>query len=576
MEAIEGVKFIISAVDDASATISTVAGRFGRLRRDVEGHFGRMRSLFRSLVAPLQRIGHTALWVGGIIGGIATAGAYKLGQGIIGATVEAETLQARIRTLFGQGAGKAWNWAVKFAMETPFELKEVIDQMATMKAYSMNPMTMLKTIGDTAAAMGGGDALDRITRALGQIQARTKVSAQEMLQLTEVGVPAWDMLARGIGKTVGEVMKLSEGGKISALTAIPILLKGMSERFGGGMSKMMDTIAGKWSNLKDAVWQFFTRLGQRMAPTIKGIIAGFTEVVNYLNSNGAGGGIVAWIEKLFSRENIAKVASFFGRIYDWGRAVFPWLAKTVQMSGQFIAKTFRVLIDMLGGPNGLWGAVKKVGLALLRFEQARAIMAVVQAVSSMVSVLAALKNPYAISIGLGLMTGTGIGILKMVRDEATAASGFLRNALGGNFADLTAQFGQFPGMPNFNAPLSTGAKGAVDAFMKGFDTVRTFGNGGKVTVSQVTGPLQTIAQNTSALVSQGDKALSQIYGGGPRAKLLSGRFAFGSGTAPQGPANITINIQDGNKRDAEVASLAVKQLLQGMRIPFTVGVVQGF
>jgi tape measure domain-containing protein len=48
----------------------------------------------------------------------------------------------------------------------------------------------MTAIGDAVAGVGGGaDAIDRVSLAIGQMQAKGRVQSEELLQLAEAGVP---------------------------------------------------------------------------------------------------------------------------------------------------------------------------------------------------------------------------------------------------------------------------------------------------------------------------------------------------------------------------------------------------
>ena len=58
----------------------------------------------------------------------------------------------------------------------------------------------LLVIGDVAAGFRHGrGGIDAITRAMGQMQAKQKITGEEMMQLTEAGIPAWKILAKEMG-----------------------------------------------------------------------------------------------------------------------------------------------------------------------------------------------------------------------------------------------------------------------------------------------------------------------------------------------------------------------------------------
>jgi phage tail tape-measure protein len=81
----------------------------------------------------------------------------------------------------------------QFAAQTPFEFLDV--ERATKRFVAMgfsakDAIDLLTPVGNAASALGLGAAgIDRISLALGQMSAKTKVSQEEMLQLTEAGVP---------------------------------------------------------------------------------------------------------------------------------------------------------------------------------------------------------------------------------------------------------------------------------------------------------------------------------------------------------------------------------------------------
>lgn len=157
-----------------------------------------------------------------------------------------------------------------FAASTPFEFPELQEAAKKMMALGFESKTVIpimRTIGDAVAGLGGNSALiDRITLQLGQMQAKGKVAASEMKTLAEAGIPAWQLLADKIGVSVPEAMKMAEKGAITAAEAIPAILEGMTEKFGGMMEKQSQTAAGKFSNMKDQITFILADLGKALLP----------------------------------------------------------------------------------------------------------------------------------------------------------------------------------------------------------------------------------------------------------------------------------------------------------------------
>lgn len=167
----------------------------------------------------------------------------------------------------------------------------------------------LTSIGDAVAAMGGsGEMVGRLTTAIGQIKAKGKASAEEMLQLTEAGIPAWEMLAQKVGKSVSETMDAVSDGQIDAATTIDALISGINGRFGGMMEKQSHTFAGLWSTIKDT----FTQIsGGVLRPFFEMVTRGLQKIVDFTNSPRFVEG-VARLTKWF--ENLAeKIGNFASR-----------------------------------------------------------------------------------------------------------------------------------------------------------------------------------------------------------------------------------------------------------------------
>jgi len=146
----------------------------------------------------------------------------------------------------------------EFAARTPFEFPELLDASKRMLAYGFAAEDVLPTmeaVGNASAAVGlGTEGINRIIRALGQMRAKGKLSAEEMRQLTETGIPAWEILAEAMNKTTAEIMDMQSKGLIPADRAIKMLVEGMNKRFPNMMKNMENTWEGVTSTIKD-VWR---------------------------------------------------------------------------------------------------------------------------------------------------------------------------------------------------------------------------------------------------------------------------------------------------------------------------------
>ena len=118
----------------------------------------------------------------------------------------------------------------QFAAKTPFEFTGLVKSTQQLMAYGFaakEVVPILTAVGDAVSGLGAGqEGISRITRALGQMQAKTRVMAQEMQQLTETGIPAWDILAEKMGLTVPKLQDMVSKGLVPADQAITALTQG--------------------------------------------------------------------------------------------------------------------------------------------------------------------------------------------------------------------------------------------------------------------------------------------------------------------------------------------------------------
>jgi tape measure domain-containing protein len=206
--------------------------------------------------APLRGLWNFATSIQGAILGAtgAFAGIYKPME-IAG---DFEQTQIAFETMLksAERADKFLKEASEFANKTPFEFPELINSSKLLMAFGFqaeNVLDMLSIIGDTASGLGAGsEGIDRITRALGQMQAKGRAQAEELLQLQELGVPANQILQEELGLTGEQVANIGKEG-IAASKVIDALLRGMDKRFGGMMNNQSRTAKGMISTLKDTL-----------------------------------------------------------------------------------------------------------------------------------------------------------------------------------------------------------------------------------------------------------------------------------------------------------------------------------
>lgn len=238
--------------------MSTVANLVAYLNADITNYEKNMQRA----VDLSKKVAAGVAIVAGSMGLVAAAGVK------MAAEMEQNTIAFTTMLGSGEKAKKFLDGLQEFANSTPFEFPELVASTRKLLAFgfaSEQVIPMLTAIGDTASGLGLGSAgINRLTIALGQMQAKGKVSAGEMMQLAEAGVPAWEFLAKAIGTDIPTAMKLAENGAINSSQGINAILAGMQSRFSGMMANQSSTLAGLWSTLSDNAGMAVRILGEEI------------------------------------------------------------------------------------------------------------------------------------------------------------------------------------------------------------------------------------------------------------------------------------------------------------------------
>ena len=225
---------------------------------------------------------------GGVITGIATK---KLIADPVSLADEFQTYQIGFETMLKskKKAMKFMDSAKKFASVTPFDTSAVVSNAQRMLAYGFSDKDIipdLTKIGNASAALGAGEeGISRVSRALGQMKTNGRLNAEDMNQLTDVGINAWKYLADAEGKSIAKIREMSQKGEISGDKAVNTILNGLKE-FDGMMDKTSNsTVSGLMSNIKDTFdINIVSKWGKGLQ---KGATKGLGEFADYLDKSDA-------------------------------------------------------------------------------------------------------------------------------------------------------------------------------------------------------------------------------------------------------------------------------------------------
>lgn len=144
-----------------------------------------------------------------------------------------------------------------FAVASPFDYQQVEKVARQIKAMGFETekvMPLMTDISNATSALGlGAPGIEAIGRALGQMHTTGRLNAQDMLQLTSAGVPAWEILSKAIGKTVEQTRDLSEQGKVAGDVMVAAFSNFVRSNWGDAMQKQQLTFTGAMSAIKDSL-----------------------------------------------------------------------------------------------------------------------------------------------------------------------------------------------------------------------------------------------------------------------------------------------------------------------------------
>jgi tape measure domain-containing protein len=268
--ALAGTEQDLKDVGDAAARAGDQAEQSGRKWERTRGVLG---AVGRGAVIGVKLLGGLA--VAGAAVGIKTAAAMETAK--IGFTTMLGSAK-RARSFLGD--------LEKFASRTPFEFPELqtaASSLVSAGIESKKVIPIMTTLGDVTAGMGtGSEGIKRATNALQQMNAAQRISAEDLNQLRDAGIPVYDLLASALGKSKEEVVALKDEGKLGkdALDAMMGALqsgKGL-ERFNGLMEAQSRSLTGRWSTFTDTVTMGLAKAVKPALPLVKDLLVLATDL----------------------------------------------------------------------------------------------------------------------------------------------------------------------------------------------------------------------------------------------------------------------------------------------------------
>ena len=384
----QGVDAGVKSPNFRSPVARGLAGAEEEMRRSG----GKMSSIMNGI---FQGIGQ------GIAGTLTSAISGAVGMGInaikgMASTVyevgtNAEQLKIAFTTIIGDAkrADKLLQDMRTFAAKTPYTSTEV--QKSSQKLLGVvAPDDMIRTLtrlGDVAA--GTKSNLGEITTIYQQVLSKGRVQAEESIQFAERGILVQKEMAKVLGVTEAEYLKLQAAGKVSSDVLVKAFANMADEggKFNGIMEKQSKTLAGLASTMKDNFEQTAGKIYTAVNPALVAMIKSFDEAGQKASKNnnllGLMSDIAAGIAKWFSQHQtlVDRVFIAITRMTESGlrealkvtKDIYGWLQKNPAVMNAIVTQVrlwgsgIRIVYDGLKSLAPIFGEIVKFCAQILDY-----------------------------------------------------------------------------------------------------------------------------------------------------------------------------------------------------------------
>ena len=274
----------MSAVKNLSIRLSAVGGdkvrqEFKNLGDDGDKAFRRITQVITPANDNLKALDATARSFNEVIRqGTALFGAYLGFQGlkntfssIFSANTTFERLSASLKTVTGstKAAEQAFTLIEKFAINTPYQLNEIVEAFIRLKALGLDPSEeALTSYGNTASAFS--------KNMIDFVEAVADATVGEFERLKSFGIKA---------NTLTDEVKFTFAGVTTTVKKnaadIEKYLRSLGDvNFAGAMDEQMKTMNGVLSNIEDSFEKIYRQIGQSgLNEALKSTFTQFNELV---------------------------------------------------------------------------------------------------------------------------------------------------------------------------------------------------------------------------------------------------------------------------------------------------------
>lgn len=471
----------------------------------------------------LQTTKGYAVSINGILGGIVIAQAFYsllnvMEELVNGAVKFSETMQdagVAFKYLMqdaGVSSGAFLNALKDIALQSPLDTTDLASASRKLMAMGFSAQATvpaLQTLTDTAAVFSNGagdmsDMIDHIALAFGQMMASGKVSAQELRQLYNAGLPIYQLLSDGLGISM-EMAKNIGHYNVDSATAVYAVLDQLQKKYGGAAKEMTTTMTGAMEMIREGMQQLISYGWSDTFNALTTKVASFSQYIRALTKITQAYGVGGLFQAIFPPSTWSTLRSLIGGLQSVGLAIKQVFQIAAQVFGgglQIIGMIASTVLPVIGGvANGLLmmaraalaaspalriilsliaalvigGIVAKAVLFLAKaIWLLTGAKAAAKAIGSLVGSLIAFGAAHPIALTVLVAISAAFLAIVASSQRARAAIAAFFGGIGSKFNDFTQKLGlgfdpSKIAMPEFKAPDLSDFSSGIDDLTKGMD-----------------------------------------------------------------------------------------------------------
>lgn len=283
INAVDGASGIISKVksniDSLMRKIKSVAGVkvSGDGLRDIGNGANHSKDQVDALNSSLARIRNT------VVGAFSISAIVDFGKSCLQASADMELLRKGLEFSLGVSQTEQLIKNIQtIGEESAYDSNDLVSMARQWVNIGDNAETATKkisTIVDAGSAFGlTTQQIQGANLALTQMQMNGKIGQQDMMQLLNAGIPAWQLLSEKMGVPVEELKDMSSHGELTQ-EALSNLFDAIGEKTKGTTASMNNTLSAAFSNMGEVAHNTLASIGDIISQAfdVKGIAGEFSD-----------------------------------------------------------------------------------------------------------------------------------------------------------------------------------------------------------------------------------------------------------------------------------------------------------